>query len=72
MDTYKLKFSFLTLEWNTFNSALIFKMVKLEKKDIMLFEKDLKQDGHSLTQSVGCGLIPRLLFKSNGIKLSTV
>lgn len=47
-------------------------MVKLEKKGIMLFEKDLKPDGHSLTQSLGCGLIPRVLFKSQGIKLSNV
>lgn len=60
-------------------------MAKLKKKGIMLFEKDLKQDGHSLTQSLGCdpnnhhqnhyhhhnNLIISL-FKSQGIKLSNV
>lgn len=57
-------------------------MVKLKKKGIMLFEKDLKQDGHSLTQSLGWTQIIIIkiiiiiiiisLFKSQGIKLSTV
>ena len=50
---------------------------------MMLFEKDLKQDGHSVTQSLGCDpnkiiikiiiiIIIISLFKSQGIRLSTV